>query len=60
MGMTVRKLIEELHKMPLTAQVAICAHDQDPERGEFDGSVSSVRRAPDALKLRGCGVVILQ
>lgn len=56
--MTVRQLIAALHKMPLSANVAVCAHDQDPDLGEFDGSVRGVCEAPDALQGRGYGVVI--
>jgi hypothetical protein len=56
--MTVRKLIAELKKLPATAKVAVCAHDQDPAVGEFDGAVWSVQDAPKALKERGYGVVI--
>ena len=58
MVMTVRKLIAELRKMPQTARVVVCAHDQDSESGEFDGSAKSVALAPPALKERGYGVVI--
>jgi hypothetical protein len=56
--MTVRRLIAQLRKLPPNAKVAVCAHDQDPARGEFDGFVNSVSPAPDALRERGCGVVI--
>lgn len=58
MAMTVRKLIAELKKMPATAQVAVCAHDQDPESGDFDGGVCRVDAAPKAMKERGYGVII--
>lgn len=58
MSMTVRKLIAELRKMPATAKVCVCAHDQDPHDGDYDGGVLSVIAAPQALKERGYGVVI--
>lgn len=58
MAMTVRKLIAELRKMPATATVAVCAHDQDPGSGNFDGGVCSVDLAPKAMKDRGYGVII--
>jgi hypothetical protein len=57
--MTVRRLIKALKKMPPDAKVAICAHDQDPERGEFDGFVNRVEASPKAIRERGAGVVIL-
>lgn len=56
--MTVKALIGALQKMPPRARVCFCAHDQDPERGEFDGSVSSVEEAPAAIRERGYGVVL--
>lgn len=58
MSMTVRKLIAELRKMPATAKVCVCAHDQDPASGNFDGGVNDVIAAPQVLKDRGYGVVI--
>lgn len=58
MSMTVRKLIAELRKMPATAKVCVCAHDQDPNDGDYDGSVNGVEEAPPAMKDRGYGVVI--
>lgn len=58
MAMTVRKLIAELKKMPATAKVAVCAHDQDPEQGLFEGGANLVELAPPAMKERGYGVVI--
>jgi hypothetical protein len=58
MTLTVRKLISELRKMPQTAKVAVCAHDQDPEQGEYDGGANRVELAPPAMKERGYGVII--
>jgi len=58
MSMTVRKLIAELRKMPPTATVAVCAHDQDPHDGDYDGGVRGVMAAPSAMKERGYGVII--
>lgn len=58
MAMTVRRLITVLKKLPQNAQVCVCAHDQNPEQGEFDGGVFSVDVAPPAIKERGYGVVI--
>lgn len=56
--MTVRKMIALLKKMPQNAQVVVCDHDQDPERGEFSGVPNWVVEAPPAIKARGYGVVI--
>jgi len=56
--MTVGRLISALEKCPPRALVAVCAHDQDPERGEFDGFAFAVEIAPPAIKERGAGVVI--
>lgn len=59
MTMTVRRLINALKKMPPRAKVCFVAHDQNPDDGEFDGAVSLVQEAPDAIKARGYEVVIL-
>lgn len=56
--MTVRQLIAALKKMPPNAEVAVCAHDQDDEAGEFDGFAHSVIAASPAMRKRGAGVVI--
>jgi hypothetical protein len=58
MSMTVRALIAALKKLPPTAKIAVCAHDQSAEHGEFDGFARYVELAPPALKDRGAGVVI--
>jgi hypothetical protein len=58
MSITVRQLIAQLKKLPQSAKVAVIAHDQDAERGEFDGFVRSAGEAPAAIKERGCGVII--
>lgn len=56
--LTVRQLINRLKKMPQSAKVCFAAHDQDPERGEFDGTVSHVEESPAELEARGYGVVL--
>lgn len=56
--MTVRRLIAALKTMPSGAKVVVCAHDQDPHQGEFDGEPRSVEPAPDAIRERGYQVVI--
>lgn len=58
MSMTVRQLISALKKMPLHAKVAVCAHDQDPEAGEFDGAPQHVEEASPKMRERGYQVVI--
>lgn len=58
MAMTVRQLIAELRKMPADAKVCFIAHDQDPERGEYDGAAHYVEEAPPALAERGFGAFI--
>jgi len=57
-GLTVRQLIAKLKKMPPDALVVFCAHDQEPEQGEYDGSVYAVDEAPPALRDRGYGVTL--
>lgn len=56
--MRVAQLIARLRKMPSNAKVVVCAHDQNPEAGEFDGIPSTVYEAPEALRARGYSVVI--
>lgn len=58
MALTVRQLIAKLKKMPPGAKVCFAAHDQNPEAGEFDGTVNSVEESPPALKERGYGVLL--
>lgn len=57
-GMTVRRLIAELKKMPPDAKVCFAAHDHDWSAGEYDGVVSSVDRVPPKVRHHGCGVVL--
>lgn len=58
MAITVKQMIAKLKKMPQSAKVAVCNHDQDAGRGEMDGTVSGIEEAPEALRERGYGVVI--
>lgn len=58
MTMTVRRLITALKKMPPNALVAVAAHDQDDEAGEYDGFVNGVHHASPAMREHGAGVVI--
>lgn len=60
MAMNVRQLIKALQAFPPNAKVVVCSHDQDPEKGEMDGFISTVGEAPIAIEERGAGVVIYQ
>lgn len=59
MSLTVAQLIKRLSKMPPRARVVFVAHDQNPDDGEFDGFISIVDEAPEALKERGAGVMLI-
>lgn len=58
MGLTVRKLIAELKKMPPTAKVCWADHDHDYHSGEFNGPVALVHSASEAIRERGFGVIL--
>ena len=56
---TVRRLIAQLKKLPPNAKVVFVDHDQDPDSGEFNGAVTRAEVAPDSIKDRGYGVMLL-